>query len=202
MVWLAAARRYTDSPSLGRCVHHARRQGVQPILRRRVHPPRFTPIDWEFEVLTKLIVVGQPPVRPDESKTHAISFLGPTLSIFDSPSGNHCTVIPKSKGVRSHPNKRAGKDTSARNDPSPNKRAGKDTSARNDPSKRVKIIASASMVQLDEDKEEIGAPYCPIQDAPVPSPTKPIFTTEHTHANEGILTQLTSELVATRDHAR
>jgi hypothetical protein len=49
-----------------------------------------------------------------------------------------------------------------------------------------------------KDKEEIGAPYRPIQDVPVPSPTKPIFTTEHTHANEGILTQLTSELVAMR----
>jgi hypothetical protein len=52
------------------------------------------------------------------------------------------------------------------------------------------------MVRLDEDKEEIGATYWPIQDVPVPSPTKPIFTTEHTHAYEGILTQLTSELIA------
>jgi hypothetical protein len=60
--------------------------------------------------------------------------------------------------------------------------------------KRVK--ASASMVQRDESKEEIGAPYRPIQDVPVPLPTKPIFATRHTHANEGILTQLTSELVA------
>ena len=66
--------------------------------------------------------------------------------------------------------------------------------AKNDPMKRVK--ASASMVQRDKSKEEIGAPYCPIQDVPAPSPTKPIFTTRHTHANEGILTQLTSELVA------
>ena len=52
------------------------------------------------------------------------------------------------------------------------------------------------MVQRDESKEEIKAPYRPIQDAPVPSPTKPTFTTRHTYANEGILTQLTSELVA------
>jgi hypothetical protein len=52
------------------------------------------------------------------------------------------------------------------------------------------------MIRLDEDKEGIGAPYRPIQDDPVPSSTKPIFTTEHTHANEDILTQLTSELVA------
>ncbi len=36
----------------------------------------------------------------------------------------------------------------------------------------------------------------PIQDVPVPSLTKPTFTTRHTHANEGIFTQLTSELVA------
>jgi hypothetical protein len=165
---------------LGRCVHHVHRRGVQPILRKQVHRPRFTPNDWEFEVLTKLVVVGQPPVRLDVSRTHAISFLGPTLSTCDSPSGHHCAVIPKSKGVRSNPNKRAGKETSVRNDPS----------------KRVKIMASASMVQLDDDKEEIGAPYRPIQDVPVPSPTKPIFTLEHTHANEGILTQLTTELMA------
>jgi hypothetical protein len=52
------------------------------------------------------------------------------------------------------------------------------------------------MIQRDESKEEIEAPYRPIQDVPVPSPTKPTFTTRHTHANEGILTQLTSELVA------
>ena len=76
----------------------------------------------------------------------------------------------------------------------PTKRAGKIGTAKNDPRKRVK--ASASMVQRDESKEEIEAPYRPIQDVPVPSPTKPTFTTRHTHANEGILTQLTSELVA------
>ncbi len=52
------------------------------------------------------------------------------------------------------------------------------------------------MVQLDEGKEEIGAPYRPIQDVPVLSSTKPIFTAEHTHANEGILNHLTFKLVA------
>ncbi len=52
------------------------------------------------------------------------------------------------------------------------------------------------MVQRDESEEEIEALYRPIQDVPVPSPTKPTFTTRHTHANEDILTQLTSELVA------
>ncbi len=52
------------------------------------------------------------------------------------------------------------------------------------------------MIQRDESKEEIEAPYRPIQDVPVPPPTKPAFKTRHTQANEGILTQLTSELVA------
>ncbi len=44
-------------------------------------------------------------------------------------------------------------------------------------------------------EEETEAPYRPIQDVPVPSLTKPTFTTRHTHANEGILNQVTSELV-------
>jgi hypothetical protein len=52
------------------------------------------------------------------------------------------------------------------------------------------------MLQRDESKEETEAPYRPIQDVPVLSPTKSTFTTRHTHANKGILTQLTSELVA------
>jgi hypothetical protein len=123
--------------------------------------------------------LGQQPAQAQEPRTHEITFFGPTLSTFDSPSGRHCAGIPKSKGERSNPIKRAGK--------------GKEATAKNDPRKRVK--ASASMVQRDESKEEVGAPYRPIQDVPVPSPTKPIFTTRNTHANEGILTQLTSELV-------
>ncbi len=61
---------------------------------------------------------------------------------------------------------------------------------------QTRVKASTFMVQRDESKEEIEAPYRPIQDVPVPSPTKPTFTTRHMHANEGILTQLTSELVA------
>ncbi len=68
--------------------------------------------------------------------------------------------------------------------PNPNKREGKEITEKNDPRKRVK--ASAAMVRLEEENEEIGAPYCPIQDLPALSPTKPIFTTEHTQANEGI----------------
>jgi hypothetical protein len=164
--WFAAARKYTDSPSLGRCVNHVRGPRVQRTLKEQVHIIPFTPKDWEFEVLTKLVVLQQPTVS-GESKTR-VAFLGPTLSTFNSPSGHHCAVIPKSKGAK-YNNKRAG-----------NKRV-----PSNDPRKRVKITASASMIQLDEDKEEIGAPYRPIQDVPVPSPTKPIFTAEHTHANEG-----------------
>ncbi len=115
--WFARARRYTDSPSLGKCVHHVRRQGLHPTLRKQVHKPHFTPKDWEFEVLTKLVVLGQVPAQPDESRTPTIAFLGPTLSTFDPPSEHHCAVSPKSKGERSNPNKRAGKKTSARNDP-------------------------------------------------------------------------------------
>ncbi len=124
--WFVAARSYTDSPSLGRCVHH-----VQTALRKQVHQPKFTPKDWEFEVLTKLMVLGQPPAQIQEPKTHEINFLGPALSIFDSPSGHHCAGIPKSKGERSNPTKRAGKLGTATHDP------------------RKKVKASAFMVQRD-----------------------------------------------------
>ncbi len=151
---------------------------MKTALRKQVHQPKFTPKDWEFEVLTKLMVLGQQPAQTQEPRTHEITFLGPSLSTFDSPSGHHCAGIPKSKGERSNPTKRAGKLGTAKNDP------------------RKKVKASAFMVQRDEIKEEIEAPYRPIKDVPVPSPTKPTFTTRHTHANEGILTQLTSELVA------
>jgi hypothetical protein len=57
--WFAVARSYTDSPSLGRCVHHVRGPKIQKALRKQVHRPHFTPKDWEFEVLTKLVVLGQ-----------------------------------------------------------------------------------------------------------------------------------------------
>ncbi len=174
--WFEAARKYTDSPSLGRCVHHVRGTMIKKALRKQVHRPQFTPKDWEFEVLTKLMVLGQQPAQAQKPRTHEITLFGTTLSSFGSPSGHHCAGIPKSKGERSNPIKRAGKE------------------AKNDPRKRVK--ASASMVQRGESKEEVGVSYRPIQDIPVPSPTKPVFTTRHTHANEGILTQLTSELVA------
>jgi hypothetical protein len=139
----AAARKYTDSPSLGRCVNHVRAPRVQRTLKEQVHIIPFTPKDWEFEVLTKLVVVGQQPAVSGESKTR-VAFLGPTLSTFDSPSGHHCAVIPKSKGEKYNNNKRAG-----------NKRV-----ASNDPRKRVKITASASMVQLDEDKEDLLVVPC------------------------------------------
>jgi hypothetical protein len=175
--WFVAARSYTDSPSLGRCVHHARGTTIKMELRKQVHQPKFSPKDWEFEVLTKLKVLGQQPAQTQEPSTYEITFLGPTLSTFDSPSEHHCAGIPKSKGERSNPTKRAGKLGKATNDP------------------RKKVKASAFMVQRDESKEEIEAPYRPIQDVPVPSPTKPTFTTRHTHANEGIITQLTYELV-------
>jgi hypothetical protein len=168
--WFEAARSYTDSPSLGICVHHVQ--------------PKFTPKDWEFEMLTKLMVLGQQPAQTQEPRTNEITFLGPTLSTFDSPSGHHCADIPKSKGERSNPTKRAGKLGTATHDP------------------RKKVKALAFMIQRDESKEEIEAPYRPIQDVPVPSPTKTTFTTRQTHANEGILTQLTSELVAMRTRIR
>jgi hypothetical protein len=56
--WFAAARKYTDSPSLGRCVNHVRGPRVQRTLQEQVHIIPFTPKHWEFEVLTKLVVVG------------------------------------------------------------------------------------------------------------------------------------------------
>ncbi len=94
-------------------------------------------------MLTKLLVLGQQP-QTQEPTTHEITFLGPTLSTFDSPSGNHCASIQKSKGERSNPTKRAGKIGTTKNDP------------------RKKVKASASMVQRGESREEIETPYRPI----------------------------------------
>ena len=68
---------------------------------------RNTPKDWEFELLTKLLVLGQQPAQTQEPETNEITFLGPTLSTFDSPSGHHCVGIPKSKGEQSNPIVRA-----------------------------------------------------------------------------------------------
>jgi hypothetical protein len=68
-------------------------------------------------VLTKLLVLGQQPAQTQEPKTNEITFLGPTLSTFDSPSGHQSAGIPKSKGERSNPTKRAGKLGTATHDP-------------------------------------------------------------------------------------
>jgi hypothetical protein len=92
--WFEATRRYTDFPSLGRCVHHVRGPMIKKTLRKQVQRPQFTPKDWEFEVLTKLVVLGQQPAQAREPRTHEIAFLGLTLSTFDSPSGHHCAGIP------------------------------------------------------------------------------------------------------------
>jgi hypothetical protein len=115
--WFKAARSYTDSPSLGRCVHHVRGTTVKKALRNQVHQPKFKPKDWEFEVLTKLMVLGHQPAQTQELATHEVIFFRPTLSPFDSPSGHHCAGIPKSKGERSNPTKRAGKLGTATNNP-------------------------------------------------------------------------------------
>jgi hypothetical protein len=52
------------------------------------------------------------------------------------PAAHHCTGIPKSKGERSNPNKRTGKEITAKNDP------------------RKWVKASAAIVRLDEDKQD------------------------------------------------
>jgi hypothetical protein len=82
--WFEATRRYTDSSSLGRCMHHVRGPMIKKTLRKQVHRPQFTPKDWEFEVL------GQQPAQAREPRTHEIAFFGPILSTFDSPSEHHC----------------------------------------------------------------------------------------------------------------
>jgi hypothetical protein len=115
--WFEAARRYTDSPSLGRCVHDVQGTMIKKALRRQVHRPQFTPKDSEFEVLTKLMVLEQQPAQAQEPRTHEITFFGPILSTFGSHSGHHCAGIPKSKGERPNPIKRAGKEATAKKIP-------------------------------------------------------------------------------------
>ncbi len=94
--WFEAARSYTDSPSLGRCVHHVRGTTIKRALRKQVHQPKFTAKDWEFEVLTKLLVLRQQPAQTQEPRTQEITFFEPTLSRF--PQRTSQCRHPKIKG--------------------------------------------------------------------------------------------------------
>ncbi len=57
-------------------IHHVRGTTIRRTLRKQVHQPKNTPKDWEFEVLTKLLVLGQQPAQTQEPRTHEITFLG------------------------------------------------------------------------------------------------------------------------------
>ena len=56
--WFEAARSYTDSPSLGRCVHHVQGTTIKRALRKQVHQPKFTPKKLGVRSVDKASGVG------------------------------------------------------------------------------------------------------------------------------------------------
>jgi hypothetical protein len=58
--WFKAAKAHMDLPALGRSVHHVKGQCVQRTLTLQVHHKSPSePKNWEFEVLTKMVIVKQ-----------------------------------------------------------------------------------------------------------------------------------------------
>jgi hypothetical protein len=103
--WFKAAKAYMNSPSLGRSVHHVKGHRVQPTLNSQVHRKRSTPKDWEFEVLTKMIVIQKHQIASEEWLVYARAFLAPDLQP-STPLEPKRDLSQKTKGVP----KRMGKN--------------------------------------------------------------------------------------------
>jgi hypothetical protein len=177
--WFKAAKAYMDSPSLGRSVHHVRGHRDRPILNSQVHRKQSTPKDWEFEVLTKMVVIQKHQIASKEWLVYARAFLAPDLQ-QSTPRGPKRDLSPKTKGVP----KRIG-----RNRPT-NEKAGRADK------KRTRIEAKAFMVhsELGSDDDR-GIPYRLIQNEPTPASTQPTFSAKD-HDDASTLTQITDDLVA------
>jgi hypothetical protein len=78
--WFKAAKAHMDLPSLGRSVHHVKGQDVQRTLTLQVHHKSPSePKNWQFEVLTKMVIVKQQQIASEEWLTYARAFLAPSL---------------------------------------------------------------------------------------------------------------------------
>ncbi len=77
--WFKAAKAHMDLPALGRSVHHVKGQCVQRNLTLQVHHKSPSePKNWEFEVLTKMVIVKQQKIASEEWLTYARAFLAPS----------------------------------------------------------------------------------------------------------------------------
>ena len=92
--WFKAAKPHMDSPSLGRSVHHVKGHRVQPTLNAQVHRKQSTPKDWEFEVLTKMVVIQKHQIASEEWLVYARAFLAPDLHTPRTQEG----LIAENKG--------------------------------------------------------------------------------------------------------
>ncbi len=95
--WFKAAKAHLDSPSLGRSVYHVKGHRVQPTLNSQVHRKRATPNDWEFEVLTKMVVVQKHQIA-SEWLVYARGFFAPGLP-QSAPQESKRDLSQKTKGA-------------------------------------------------------------------------------------------------------
>jgi hypothetical protein len=97
--WFTAAKEYMNLPSLGRSVHHVRGSTIQHVLNAQSHHDVSKPYDWEFEILTKTIVIQKHNPCSAEIVSYAVAFLGPSLPqpILQETKGG---ISQETKGVR------------------------------------------------------------------------------------------------------
>jgi hypothetical protein len=92
---------HMDSPSLGRSVHHVKGQNVQRALTLQVHHKVSEPTNWEFEVLTKMVIVivKEQQIASEEWLTYARVFLAPSIQ-QSTPQESKRNLAQESKGAR------------------------------------------------------------------------------------------------------
>ena len=150
-----------DLPSLGRSVHHVKGQYVQRTLTLQVHHRSASePKNWEFEVLTKMVIVKQQQIASEEWLTYARAFLAPSLQ-QSTPQESNRGLFQGTKG-EARQKIRKNKEPTNEND-------GTDK-------KRIRIEAKAFMayseLALDDDS---GTPYRLIQNEPTPAQPNPLL---------------------------
>jgi hypothetical protein len=178
--WFKAAKSYLASSSLGRSVHHVKGDQVQPTLNSQVHPKGFTPNGWEFEVLTKMVVIQKQEFASEEWLAYTSAFLAPSQQ-QSTPQESNRDLSQETKGEARQKIRKNTEPTNYTEGTS---------------KKRIRIEAKAFMayseLALNDDS---GIPYRLIQNEPTPAPTKPTFSTKD-QDNGNTLTQITDDLVA------
>jgi hypothetical protein len=97
--WFKAAKTHMNSPSIGRSVHHVKGRHVQRALTLQVHHKCASqPKNWEFEVLTKMVIVKQQQIASEEWLTYARAFLAPSLQ-QSTPQESNRDLSQETKGA-------------------------------------------------------------------------------------------------------